>query len=55
MVSKKSRWWRGMVSKKSRWWMEMRVGGRRPVGRHRKWGEGVREDMNVLEIEEDMA
>ncbi len=35
---------------------EMRVGGRRPVRRPRKeWSECVREDMNVLGIEEDMA
>ncbi len=35
---------------------EMRVGGRRPVGRPRKkWSECVREDMNVLGLEEDMA
>ncbi len=35
---------------------EMRVGGRRPVGRPRKkWSEVVREDMNVLEIVKDMA
>ncbi len=35
---------------------EMRVGERRPVGRpQKKWSECVREDMNVLGIEEDMA
>ena len=35
---------------------EMRVVGRWPVGRPRKkWSECVREDMNVLGIDEDMA
>ncbi len=35
---------------------EMRVGGRWPVGRPRKkWSECVREDMNVLGTEEEMA